>query len=55
MPYGTVDSTLPYIARRATENRSILENAKRERLILRAEILRRFQIGFGAKNDPFSN
>jgi len=39
MPYGTVDETLPYIARRAIENRSILAAATRERSILRRELL----------------
>merc|ERR1712227_1139422 len=41
MPYGTVEETLPYIARRAVENRSILDAATREREILRRELFRR--------------
>jgi len=41
MPYGTIEETLPYIARRAVENRSILDAAVRERMILRNELISR--------------
>ncbi|XP_023216638.1 hydroxyproline dehydrogenase-like [Centruroides sculpturatus] len=34
VPYGTVEEVLPYLARRATENRSVLLGARKERELL---------------------
>lgn len=34
IPYGSVEDTLPYLSRRAMENRSVLERAKRERTLM---------------------
>jgi len=42
MPYGPVEEVLPYLSRRATENQGILTKVKKEKRLLRKEILRRF-------------
>ena len=41
MPYGPVQEVLPYLARRANENRGMLQGPVRERRILADEIKRR--------------
>ena len=41
VPYGTVDSTLLYLTRRAQENRSVLERSIVERGIIKDELYRR--------------
>ena len=41
MPYGPVQEVLPYLARRANENRGMLQGPVRERRILANEIKRR--------------
>lgn len=41
MPYGPVKEVLPYLSRRANENRGIMDGAKRERLLVRHELVRR--------------
>lgn len=41
VPFGPVKEVLPYLSRRATENRGILRNIKKEKRMLRKEIMRR--------------
>ncbi|XP_051522560.1 hydroxyproline dehydrogenase-like [Myxocyprinus asiaticus] len=41
VPYGSVDDTLPYLLRRAQENRTVLQGIRKERDLLRQEIRRR--------------
>ena len=41
VPYGTVDSTLLYLTRRAQENRSVLERSIIERGLIKDELVRR--------------
>jgi proline dehydrogenase len=41
VPYGPILEVLPYLSRRAEENRGILEKVKKERRMLRKEITRR--------------
>ncbi|KAL0271956.1 UNVERIFIED_CONTAM: hypothetical protein PYX00_005103 [Menopon gallinae] len=41
VPFGPVKEVLPYLSRRATENRGILQNIKKEKRMLRKEIIRR--------------
>jgi len=42
MPYGPVEEVLPYLSRRVTENQGIMTKVKKEKRLLRKEILRRF-------------
>ncbi|XP_013420751.1 hydroxyproline dehydrogenase isoform X2 [Lingula anatina] len=42
LPYGTVEETLPYLSRRAQENKSVLMGARKERSLLQRELRRRF-------------
>ena len=46
VPYGPMDEVLPYLSRRAAENRSVMAGARRERDLLVAEIKRRFKPAF---------
>ncbi|XP_062859640.1 hydroxyproline dehydrogenase isoform X2 [Trichomycterus rosablanca] len=41
VPYGSVDDTLPYLVRRAQENRTVLQGIRKERDLLRQELRRR--------------
>ena len=34
MPYGPLESFLPYLARRAQDNRSIFKKAEKDRLLI---------------------
>ncbi|ROL48637.1 Hydroxyproline dehydrogenase [Anabarilius grahami] len=38
VPYGSVDDTLPYLVRRAQENRTVLQGIRKERDLLRQEL-----------------
>ena len=38
IPFGTVDEVLPYLARRAVENKSVLEGARKEKTLLNKEL-----------------
>ncbi|XP_056626499.1 hydroxyproline dehydrogenase [Triplophysa dalaica] len=52
VPYGTVDNTLPYLVRRAQENRTVLQGIRKERDLLRQELHRRIREKItGAKTD----
>ena len=42
MPYGPVEDVIPYLIRRAHENKSLLEGADEERKLVRVELKRRF-------------
>ncbi|XP_072524186.1 hydroxyproline dehydrogenase [Salminus brasiliensis] len=41
VPYGSVNDTLPYLVRRAQENRTVLQGIRKERDLLRQELRRR--------------
>ena len=41
MPYGPVFDVMPYLGRRAEENKSVAKGAKKERKLMREELKRR--------------
>ena len=41
VPYGPVEEVLPYLSRRASENRGIFEKVKKEKRLLLTELKRR--------------
>ncbi|XP_059387614.1 hydroxyproline dehydrogenase isoform X1 [Carassius carassius] len=43
VPYGSVEDTLPYLVRRAQENRTVLQGIRKERDLLRRELRRRLK------------
>ncbi|XP_061088488.1 hydroxyproline dehydrogenase isoform X1 [Conger conger] len=47
MPYGSVDDTVPYLVRRAQENRTVLQGIRKERDLLRLELRRRLRMPLG--------
>ncbi|XP_068439305.1 hydroxyproline dehydrogenase [Clinocottus analis] len=48
VPYGSVDDTLPYLVRRAQENRIVLQGIRKERDLLRQELYRRLGLRRGS-------
>ncbi|XP_034717057.1 hydroxyproline dehydrogenase isoform X1 [Etheostoma cragini] len=48
VPYGSVDDTLPYLVRRAQENRTVLQGIRKERDLLRQELYRRLSLRRGS-------
>ncbi len=48
VPYGSVDDTLPYLVRRAQENRTVLQGIRKERDLLRQELYRRVRLRGGS-------
>ncbi|KAF6204182.1 hypothetical protein GE061_002522 [Apolygus lucorum] len=45
VPYGPVAEVLPYLSRRAQENKGVLEKAKKEKQLVLRELLRRIRKG----------
>lgn len=48
VPYGSVEDTLPYLVRRAQENRTVLQGIRKERDLLRQELYRRLSLRGGS-------
>jgi hypothetical protein len=44
--FGELSQVLPYLARRAAENRAVMHGARRERQLLMREINRRLRLPF---------
>ncbi|XP_054454830.1 hydroxyproline dehydrogenase [Anoplopoma fimbria] len=49
VPYGSVEDTLPYLVRRAQENRTVLQGIRKERDLLRKELYRRLSLRGGSQ------
>lgn len=45
VPYGPIEDVMPYLSRRAVENKSILTDLNKEKKILKKELLRRLKTG----------
>ncbi|KAI3929896.1 hypothetical protein MKW98_004050 [Papaver atlanticum] len=46
LPYGPVDMVIPYLLRRAEENRGMLSTSTIDRELMKHEVLRRFKASF---------
>lgn len=44
VPYGSVEDTVPYLVRRAQENRTVLQGIRKERDLLKKEFYRRLRL-----------
>ncbi|XP_042201959.1 hydroxyproline dehydrogenase-like, partial [Callorhinchus milii] len=51
LPYGAVDTVIPYLVRRAQENQAVLQGVRQEQKLLRRELRRRFRLP-GARTTP---
>lgn len=45
IPYGPVNEVLPYLSRRATENKTVIKKLKKEKKLLKEELFRRLKSG----------
>ncbi|XP_063219088.1 proline dehydrogenase 1, mitochondrial-like [Bacillus rossius redtenbacheri] len=45
IPYGPINEVLPYLSRRAQENKGVLKKIKKEKFLLRTELFRRLKMG----------
>ncbi|KAK3581260.1 hypothetical protein CHS0354_032987 [Potamilus streckersoni] len=43
IPFGSIDATLPYLHRRAMENKAVVGSTRRDREIARKALIQRFQ------------
>lgn len=48
IPYGSLEEVIPYLIRRAQENRSVLQGARREQKLLSQELWKRV-LGWGLR------